>query len=65
MALLKYSQIRKDLLRFAPRHIKNPLITKFRDLKDAVLCGDFGDAKQIRLSPMCDKEPKDTLKPPF
>ena len=65
MALLKYSQIRQDLLRFVSRLNENPLITKFYDLKGAVLCGDFGDAKHIRLSPMCDKEPKDTLKPPF
>ncbi|MBQ5765116.1 MAG: hypothetical protein IIW03_03125 [Clostridia bacterium] len=26
---------------------------------------DFGDAEHIKLSLMCDKEPKDTLKPPF
>ncbi len=65
MALLKYSQIRQDLLRFVPRHTENPLITKFSDLKGAVLCVDFGNAKLIRLSPMGDKEPKDALKSPF
>ncbi len=63
MALLKYSQIRQDLLCFVPRHTENPLITKFSDLKGADLFVDFGDAKLIRLSPMSDKKPKYDLKP--
>jgi len=48
-----------------PRTPKNPLFTKFCDLKGAVLCMDFGEAEQIRLSPICDNEPKDALKQPF
>ena len=59
VALLKYSQIRQDLLRFVPRTTKNPLFTKFFDLKGAVFCVDFGEAKHIRLTPMGDNEPKD------
>ena len=48
-----------------PRTSKNPLFTKFCDLKCAVFCVDFGEAKRIRLSPMRDNEPKDAEKPPF
>ena len=48
-----------------PRTSKNPLFTKFYDLKGAVFCVDFGEAESIRLTPMGDNEPKGTLKPPF
>ena len=48
-----------------PRTPKNPLLTKFCDLKGAVFCMDFGEAKRIRLTPIRDNEPKDTQKPPF
>ena len=58
MALLKYSQIRQDLLCFVPRTPKNPRVTKFSDLKGAVFCVDFGEAKLIRLTPMGVGEPK-------
>ena len=50
----------KGFTAFLPRTPKNPLFTKFYDLKGAVLCVDFGEVKQIRLSPICDNEPKDT-----
>ena len=36
---------------FLPCAPKNPLITKFYDLKGAVLCLDFGEDKHIRLTP--------------
>ena len=48
-----------------PRTSKNPLFTKFCDLKGANFCVDFGEDKHIRLTPMCDDEPKDARKPPF
>ena len=48
-----------------PRPSKNTLVTKFSDLKRAVFRVDFGDAEHIKLSLMCDKEPKDALKQPF
>ena len=35
------------------------------DPKGVVFWVDFGEAKHIRLSPMCDNEPKDAWKPPF
>ena len=41
-----------------PRPTKNPLFTKFYDLKGAVFCVDLGEAKPVRLSPMGDNEPK-------
>ena len=50
---------------FLPRTSKNPLLTKFCDLKGACFCVDFGEAKLIRLTPMSDNEPKDAKKPPF
>ncbi len=65
MTSLKYSQIRQDLLRFVPCTPKNPLFTKFSDLKGAVFCVDFGEAKLIRLTPMSGNEPKAAEKPPF
>jgi len=60
LVLLKHSQIRQDLLRFCLTNQKNPLFTKFFDLKGEVFCGIFGEAKPIRLSPMGDNEPKST-----
>ena len=65
VTLLKYSQIRQDLLRFVPRTPKNPQVTKFYDLKGAIFCVDFGEAKLIRLTPMSANEPKAAEKPPF
>ena len=56
--LSKYSQIRKYLLRFIPPPPKKPFATKFFDLSGAIFCGDFGEEEHIRLSPMCDDEPK-------
>ena len=50
---------------FLPRTPKNSLFTKFFDLKGAAFCVNFGEAKHIRLSPMCDNEPKDTENPSF
>ena len=44
---------------FCASHIKNPSFTKFCDLKGAIFCVDFGEAKPIRLTPMGDNEPKD------
>jgi len=41
------------------------LVTKFCDLKGALFCVDFGEAEHIRLTPLCDNEPKDTEKSPF
>ena len=43
---------------FFPRAPKNPLFTKFCDLKGAEFCADFGKDKHIRLTPMCANEPK-------
>ena len=43
---------------FLPCTPKNPLFTKFYDLKGAVFCVDFGEAKPIRLTPMGAGEPK-------
>ena len=48
-----------------PRTPKNPLFTKFVDLKGAVFCVGFGEAKLIRLTPMSANEPKNAEKPPF
>ena len=48
-----------------PHTSKNPLFTKFYDLKGAIFCVDFGEAKPIRLTPMGDNEPKAAEKPPF
>ena len=48
-----------------PRTPKNPLLTKFRDLKGEVFCVNFGKAKRIRPSPIRDNEPKGTKNPPF
>ena len=48
-----------------PRPSKNTLVTKFSDLKRAVFRVNFGDAEHIKLSLMCDKEPKGALKQPF
>ena len=50
---------------FLPRTSKNSLFTKFCDLKGAVFCVNFGEAKHIMLTHMCDNEPKDAEKPPF
>ena len=44
---------------FLPRTSKNPLLTKFYDLKGAVFCVDLGEAKPIRLTPIGNNEPKD------
>ena len=43
---------------FLPRTPKNPLFTKFFDLKGTDFCVDFGKDKHIRLTPMCANEPK-------
>ena len=48
-----------------PCPTKNPLLTKLEDLKVTVLWVDFGEEEHIRLTPMCDDEPKDARKPPF
>ena len=45
---------------FLPCTPKNHCLTKFCDLKGAVFCMDFGEAKHIRLTPMGADEPKDT-----
>lgn len=41
---------------------KNNTTYKTFDLKDLVLCVDFGEEKQVKLSLTCDDEPKDALK---
>jgi len=46
------------LLRFVPCTPKNPLFTKFCDLKGAVFCVNFGEDKRIRLTPMRANKPK-------
>ena len=61
LALLKYSQIHQDLLRFVPCQSKNLLFQNSVTRKGAV----FGEAKLIRLAPMGDNEPKSIEKPPF
>ena len=55
----------KGLTALLPCPTKNPLMTKFEDLKVTVLWVDFGEEEHIRLTPMCDDEPKDARKPPF
>ncbi len=65
MALLKYSQIRTGFAAFCASPHQKSFLTKFCDLKGAVLRVDFGDAEHKRKSLMCDKEPKDAFKPPF
>ena len=47
---------------FFPRIAKNILFTKLFDLKGLVLCVHFGEEEHIKLSLMCDDEPKDALK---
>ena len=50
---------------FCASHTKKSVVAKFSDLKGAVFCVDFGEAKLIRLTPMCAGEPKAAEKPPF
>ena len=66
MALLKYSQIRQDLLCFCLAQTQNPLFTKFCDLKGADFCVDFVCSEAHKaITPMCANEPKDAESQPF
>ncbi|MBQ7936175.1 MAG: hypothetical protein IJ333_07500, partial [Clostridia bacterium] len=58
VALLKYSQIRQDLLRFVPCQTKNLLFQNSVTRKGTIFRMIFGEAKPIRLAPMGDNEPK-------
>ena len=49
----------KGLTPLLPCTTKNPLLTKFKDLKVAVLRVDLGEEERIRLTPISDDEPKD------